>query len=342
MKTVLFIDYIYQKGHINFNKIHIESLIKSGFDVKLVLHKKVAEQLPYSTAQYALVLPNWLCQKEKKPILNRLFFLIALLLIKIKINCNKYDYLVISSFEEITLGLFPPAHKMFIICHGNIENVYNKTKKIFLKKLSKKNVFVVFNNYIRNEYIKHGFNNVKIISHGCIKKATIEKNEKKDSFVIFQPSDKLNDDFANNIIKNKSFHIFIKKNNIKLILKSKKTYHSPCNNIEFINHFLTEQEYNNIFQYADAILIAYPNNFNYRVSGVSYECISYDKRILVLQNNALNYCKDYYNYNPMFRSIKELSNTIELLIHNSNKKCIANIEILKPDYNSIFKSCNFQ
>ena len=33
---VLFIDYVYQKGHVNFNRIHIDAIRSAGYDVKIV------------------------------------------------------------------------------------------------------------------------------------------------------------------------------------------------------------------------------------------------------------------------------------------------------------------
>ena len=46
---VLFIDYVYQKGHVNFNRIHIDAIRSAGYDVKIVLHSDIASQLDYPT-----------------------------------------------------------------------------------------------------------------------------------------------------------------------------------------------------------------------------------------------------------------------------------------------------
>ena len=57
---VLYINYIFQKGHINFDHIHIDALIRQATEVKLVLHKDIAMQLPYPPQQYALIIPSFL------------------------------------------------------------------------------------------------------------------------------------------------------------------------------------------------------------------------------------------------------------------------------------------
>ena len=53
---LLYIDYMFMRGHVNFNRVHIDALLKEGYNVKLVLHKEIASLLPYAYQQYALVI----------------------------------------------------------------------------------------------------------------------------------------------------------------------------------------------------------------------------------------------------------------------------------------------
>jgi len=55
---LLYIDYMFMRGHVNFNRVHIDALLKEGYNVKLVLHKEIASLLPYAYQQYALVIPR--------------------------------------------------------------------------------------------------------------------------------------------------------------------------------------------------------------------------------------------------------------------------------------------
>ena len=72
MKQVLYIDYIEQKGHVNFHRIHIDALKNEGYNVKIILHENIARQLPYSDKDYLFTLPSWLHQRDNQPMLNRL------------------------------------------------------------------------------------------------------------------------------------------------------------------------------------------------------------------------------------------------------------------------------
>ena len=76
-KKVLFIDYILEKGHVNFNHIHIDALKRNGFDVYLILHQDIADLLPYDTNQYVAIIPPFLRKREGHPLLNRIIFLLS-------------------------------------------------------------------------------------------------------------------------------------------------------------------------------------------------------------------------------------------------------------------------
>ena len=101
MKKVIYINYIKQYGHINFDKIHINALVSQGYDVKIIMHKDIANKLPYSKEIYALVLPTWMGYSSKNGIINRLVYIATLLIIKFKISFKSYNYCIISNLDEI-------------------------------------------------------------------------------------------------------------------------------------------------------------------------------------------------------------------------------------------------
>ena len=196
MKKVIYINYIKQYGHINFDKIHINALVSQGYDVKIIMHKDIANKLPYSKEIYALVLPTWMGYSSKNGIINRLVYIATLLFIKFKISFKSYNYCIISNLDEISMALCPLTKDMFLICHGNSKNFTNAIKKIFLHKLALSCTFIVFNNQMAKPFLKNGITCIRIISHGCVAPFVNMKVHseyafmKKYKHIIFHPSSK--------------------------------------------------------------------------------------------------------------------------------------------------------
>ncbi len=344
-QKVLFVDYTYQKGHVNFNQIHIDAIKEAGYDVDIVLHSDIAACLNYSEKDYVLRLPNSLRQRNNSPILNRIVYIIILLWIKIKVfRFSKYAHVVVSSCDEPTLGLFPLCRNMYIMCH-NTASVHSKVKRFFLKRLSRHNMFLVFDEYMKTPFIKYGITNVKIVSHGCVPpfNAYSEKDlpEEIKGFrkAIFHPSSKADTSFVKSLVANTELCDFLQKENILLLIHGKKEeVGNLSGNIRFISGFMPTEVYHAVFMRADVILLAYPSSFQHQVSGVSFECVANKKNILVREHPALNYCKDFYNYDPIFSNNKELLQKLRNMnYHPSDYKCVVYAKDLIPNYKEIFE-----
>lgn len=166
---LLYIDYMFMRGHVNFNRVHIDALLKEGYNVKLVLHKEIASLLPYAYQQYALVIPRILGTNVHNPILSRIIMLLTIIYIKLHVRFSSYGHVVISCMDEITLGACPFYQKMFIICHGNARGLANRVKRLFIKRLAKHNAFIVFNESMKEPFVKHGIRKVFVVSHAVFR-----------------------------------------------------------------------------------------------------------------------------------------------------------------------------
>lgn len=341
-RTALFVDYAYQKGHVNFNKIHIDALRADGYDVKIVLHRDIMKRLPYGKDDYALILPNLLKLRDGHAVINRISFILSLLLIRIIIRVRKFDKVVVSYCDEVTLGLLPLCRGMYIICHNNAASFDNKVKRYFMHRLSKHNHFIVFNDEMTKPFKRQGINNVLVVSHGCVPPFTMKPdiqlplNISSYDKVVFHPSPKPDVDFVTELMQNARLADFLRENNVLLILRN-----SPCcvcetSNIKFINEYLSQDQYQKLFLSSDVILLAYPPTFEYRVSGVSFECVANGKKMLIKANHAFDYCRDFLNYDPMFNDVGELCIKLDYLFHHPNAMCKAIKDRLTPDYKSIF------
>lgn len=337
---ILYINYMYQKGHVNFDKIQIQALENAGFDVWLIIPSRF--KMFFSSASYKCLftIPKLLCPQNASPLLNRIAYLLTLLYIKFKIKKSRYKHIFVSNFEEITLGLVPIDKKMYLYCHNTANNFSSKLKAFFIRRLAKNNHFVVFNNEMANGFYKEGIENVKVVSHGCVPPFTdtepLNLNIDVDyRRIIFIPSERTSLEFLQDLLQNKEFIHCIEQNKILVI---ERNYHEYLMSkyIHPINRYLSSSEYRSLFLESDLILIAYPDDFGYRVSGISFECVANKKNLLFLANNSLKYCKSFYNYNPEFHNIKELISKIESFDYNKNK-CIADKDDLKPNYSWLTK-----
>ena len=354
MRSTLYVDYIYLTGHVNFNNIHIKAILEQDKNAKLVLFKRIARQLPYTSAQYALKLPNLLEKKDGHPFLNRIRFLITLIYIKIRVRPEKYKKVIVSSCDEITLGLCPLCRNMYIISHGNARNMANSLKRYFCKRLARHNTFIVFNHNMAQPFLKNGIHKLHIISHGCVEPThTIQHqpSPKKHRLTIFHPSTRPEQSFIDQLTHSPQFLRFLREEDILLILRKSSP---PCKggvrgglngksqeknpNIQFINRYLTTQEYLTLFHQSDIILLAYPPQFKYMVSGVSYECVANKKNILILHNPSLAYCAPYYNYNVFFKDITQLCERITYLKNHPEATCIVSPQQLQPDYAPLYNN----
>ena len=338
---VLFIDYMLLRGHVNFNRIHINALLNEGYDVKLVLHRDIVEQLNYPSKQYALVIPRRFGIDINNRLLNRLLLLFTLLYIKLRINFKLYDNIIVSSMDELTLGILPLCRKMLIICHGNAQGLKNGLKRFFIFRLAKYNFFAVFNESMAGPFKEYGIKRLYIISHGCIVpfqyKQDIPSVVPSASFkrVIFHPSPNINQQFVKKVLNSDRLQRLLQEENCLLVLRNKYGSAMTRGNIQCINQYLSMNEYQNLFLTADIILVVYPPDFCYRVSGVSFECIANQKKLLALYNPSLLYCNQYFSYSPIFNDIDELCEKIEYLFTNPYARCIVSDENLIPCYTPI-------
>ena len=269
----------------------------------------------------------------------------TLIYLKIKLSFADYDKVIFSSMEELSFGLVSLCQKAYIICHDNARNWDKGIKGFFLKKIAAKNTFVVFNSFMAEPFKKEGIRHY-IVSHGCIQPFTLDSEVTLPidilhyDTIIFHPSNRPNEQFIEELKASKSFHKFLKDSNSLLILRSLSPQKDISDNIIYINDYLSFDQYKKLFLKSDIILMAYPDSFSHRVSGVSFEAVANKKCILIKRNQALSYCKDFYNYDPLFSNIEQLQEKIIYLRTHSECSCIVNPTDLLPNYSHILSSNN--
>lgn len=320
MKKVLYTEYYFNPGHVNFNRLHIEALRRQNCEVQIICHRPMAEQLGYPKENFALILPCWLIHKDGFPIYNRLLFLLTLLYIKLRVPMRSFHKVILADFDEISLTMCPLCKGMYIICHGNGASFASRLKALCLKRLAKSNHFIVFHEGQAAPFREHDIQNVKIVSHGCVE-PYVAPQKTADAlplddyrFIVFHPSNNPDEDFIRQLTCDAQLNEYLERENILLILRKQPSDYKPTRHIKFIDGFLSQDIYRHYFLRANAIFMAYPPSFRFQVSGVSFECIANHKPLIVLHRTELEYCRQYYNYNPMVHNTKDFLELLQRLI----------------------------
>lgn len=329
---ILYIDVMCSNGHVSFNKIYINKLISSGYEVKLILKKKYVKKLNLPDSMILFELPYFLFYDFKGiGIMNRLMMLISFIYINIRISTSKFRDIYIGGYEEISFYFSFFINKTILINHNNIGGLNNKLKKYFFIKNTKKHKVLVFNEKIKNYLIKLKVKNIIVKPHGLPEKFyTSEHGNMYDTFrkVIFIPSsNSSNLKFILELINNCSFLEYLKKNNYLLIIKGDFSTINP--NLIVINGYLDFEVYKKIFLKADIILLPYPISFKYRVSGVLHECLANNKICLLSKIESFEVYTPHFKYNPFFRNIIELTERIDYLTNSNEFSSSYNYEDLE-------------
>ena len=109
--------------------------------------------------------------------------------------------------------------------------------------------------------------------------------------------------------------------------------------IRFVQRRLNDNEYRSLFMRSDIILMAYPDTFIYSVSGVSFECVSNRKKMLVYKIPSMEYCSRLCNYDPFFSEITQLVTKAKMM-YQGNEDIFLTVspEALQPSYVAIFEN----
>ena len=282
-EKILYIDPLSLSGHINFNNIQIKSLYKVFDSIDFTFREGYEKNLSIKENETIFLIPEKLYKSTNNKIVNRINLLKIFLYIKKRINLSIYDFIILSSYEEISLYFSFIKYPLILVNHNNIADLNNPIKRFFFKKVAKNNTNLVFGHYIKDYLIRIGVQNIEVINHGLpipidnkiLKRSVSNQFGYTENFkwIIFSASSSSSDkDFIDKIISNESLQSYLNKKNILFILKGKYTNHSQSNNIRIIDDYLANEEYQYLFLRSNIILICYPSSFKYQVSAILFEC----------------------------------------------------------------------
>ena len=305
MRRILYIDPFSFEGHVNFNKIHIEALRRYGFRLEFVFKEGYGKLLGEEDVVYEYPERLYNHDSGNKWRLSQYRILRDIMQ---HVDLESYGRIFLSAYETFSVLLtgFPMS---YLVNHDNIQN--NVIKIWGLRALAKKqHVHIALLRQSLGCLKAHGCVESYFVNHGLIESYPDEPRDGGNQITVFSPSAESSDElFINEMILDDSLNEILESKNVRISIRS-NNLHSDRKNIEILSRRLSDDEYRKKFMASDYILIAYPEAFKYRVSGVLMEALACGKRILVRDIEAMREFRNLIGADNYFRDIRELSQCI--------------------------------
>lgn len=327
MRRILFIDPFSPDGHINLNSNFVKRLYELPLQIDFALKKGYAEKIGASPDNVKWEIPEKYFNENVGKVKARLNLLRILLGIRERFNLNQYDWVFLSSYEEMSLYFSGLRKKLVLVNHANVAYLDSPVKRYFIKQVAADSRFVVFHEFIKQRAKQFGIRNCEVESIGLslpYSQAGDNENFLKgidprliDSdfrHIVFVPTGvKYGDSFLADLLLNKSFTDFLNKNKILLVVKEKKLT-IENKNIVLVKKFLTSEQYQTLFNRSDLILLSYPSSFRYRISAILFECFSNNKMCLLSDIEGFTAFKSHFKYDAFFSNQQQLMDRIALVL----------------------------
>lgn len=327
MKRIIFIDVESPEGHVSLNKSMLLNLSKlSNTEVTCVFREGYLFNEVDDFNFRLKTLPSWLyLKRDLGAFFNRFMMLVRLYYLKWFIGLKSYDIVFFSCFDEIVYFFAFIKQKAYLLNNINVSGLNHKLKVYFYKIISKNNVQVVFEDYIKKFLTETiGICDVIVLKHGLPERINLKDNDVSsiclpqdllniviEKRFLFIPSATSTDSiFLDSIFSSLELEQFLNINNLYIVVKGNRLT-SKCNRIIIVNRYLTDIEYKYLFKSCFGVIISYPQDFKYRVSNVFYECVINNKICFLSNIAALRVYEPFIVRPYFFNSIQELISCVQ-------------------------------
>ncbi|RKD76311.1 glycosyltransferase involved in cell wall biosynthesis [Sinobaca qinghaiensis] len=346
MKKLLVADLISPQGHYIYNENLLTTLSKL-YEIDFIGDYNLINRLKPIIKSVNFNTFNFLKKKEN----NLSFKIEQLFRIReiIKLNKDKkYDVILISSYDLVTLSLFSEKHfkaKVILVNHNNLSRIDSLIKRFCFKKVySNFSVHLLFENIFKinlEKELKSSLDKCYIIPHFLISNSPSENNKKSTSDItkiLYLGNDRDNKGLE---VLMKAVNRFDRKdwlNNLEINVAGKLSKTYSCDKINFYNYRTSDSEYKKFILETDFIVLPYRNTFMNRVSGIFFESLSYEKPIIASDIDLFKqYFKEYGQIGYLFtegnqESLFNLLVKLQTQNRNEYKKFLKNIKQMKEDY----------
>ena len=342
MKRILYIDPFSTYGHKNFNEIYLRNLACLEVELTCVFRDGYFEELHFEKKKTRLYkIPKKYYKGNRSSFFNRIEMIKILRHVKRELNFKDFDKIILAAYDNIALYFSFIREEIFLVNHNNLAGLDNKIKLFFFKQISKRNIHLVFEDYMREYLNSIGIAKVISVSHGLPNEfkaigdlpptSLTDLKIEQYSNLIFVPSSSSSDVFfIDKLINDSSFQNYLKENNILLVLRGDYTG-SWSFNFNSWKSFEIQNRY--LLIKSSIIIIKYPASFKYRTSAVFLDCVANNKIVLISEIEAFKQLESKINYNPYFTTIDELIDKVKIHICGFPLKPYVKIQEFNVDLN---------
>lgn len=326
------IDTVFPIGHKELNNKLISLFPQKNIDLLVTNNRGFFDKNKVEN----VIFQNFkLLGQHKKYSFNIIFQIFNYINIWFGLFNRKDDIKFFFTFENISFAfarfLFLNSRNV-LFHHNNTDYLTNKYVNFFFKTYMNSVQHIVFAEFIKERLIEIGVkeNRIFVLTYPVPKDKYIINNEVINNVFIGlgYASD---ENLFKKIIEFEDKYKVLKRNSIKLILRSNSLEYKS-ENITFFRGHLSTEEYQNLNSKATGVLFLYPQKYKHRYSAGIIDALRY-KKIIIGSNIpiVLHFKKLYPNLCYSFNTIEELF----LIIIKSK-----NLDYDSNNYESFMKNHN--
>lgn len=244
---------------------------------------------------------------------------------------KNYDVILFLSFEIISLFLISgiikyvaKQKKIYFLVSNQLDEVHSsRLKKALFSKMSSNFTWLVKEPHML-EFAKEVFpyadfqivlRNINCVN-GSVKESRLKRtiiSAANDRKIILCPS-KTSSDFEHvkTAINNRASNYFY-------VILSQEMYFKDRNDTITISDFLSNEDFESLFEIANIIWLPYKKSFKYRSSSLLMEVMRYKKPIVAREIETFKYYHSLYKIGEMYDSYDELYSSFEKAISNPSR-----------------------
>ena len=251
---ILIIDYLSPTGHVNFDQIHINSILNLGHKVHLVGRKGQFPAFEKKEDVTITNIPDFFYKSYSFPVLTeRVLGVLCLIWIRYLYSHSQggYDSVVFLSYDILTLPMFRISIPVYLINHNNVDQLDNIIKLYLTRHIPSNYCHVALNEYMYDR-LKSLLPSYCIyyVPHGCLEPTNDRKPsfvEEDDKFIFCPVNRNYNASLMRAVMNSVEFNRFLEINNIVFFVKHQLQSDST-GNIKVIS-ILDDEEYNYLLSY---------------------------------------------------------------------------------------------
>jgi hypothetical protein len=328
---ILYLDFLYPKGHVRQNSYYINILSQIA-DVYVLSPKGRYTNL----SSKVKVIENKALKIKNGRFSNRVSSLKIMIISAIIAHKLKPDYVFVSTYETIMFArgrfFFQKYDRLFLMQHFNIDELKNGFKCRFFKTYMRKVNHIVFENFIK-DYLIETFNldenRIHVLPHQ-LNQNSPKINQKKYRCVGLSFSN--DENLISEIVYKEKKEELFKNAKCRVILKSKVTEFDN-GYLKVIKGYLEDDLYNEYIDNCLCIYMPFPLSYKYRMSGTLVDALSNNKILLGSDIPVLQYYSSKYpSVCKVIKSVEDFFAHVLAIENDLNEEQIKDFEQFRKDH----------